>query len=338
VSAPRVDPEAARVAGRHLEERLVDLLPVSPSGPPRELAVGRRVRDDDLLGALVEMGALSESGAGDWSSRLETAWSAPSRPRLRRDAELRRRARELLERLLAEVTPMVERARTEGWAVVTFGDDAFGGALEALRAVGVLDAREEWRWTERWSRALDEGREERSQGARDTEVVEDRRKLLDEDRECSPSDAGAVEEDSYTAVGLVAVVPPVELRTDGAVRVTCAELYADCVSIAWQIVVPQPEWRPGHGPMEVSDRRGSRSIDRILEVRVELTDDLGTAYRRAGPWAYDPGIEGASSTAAWSETMFVPPVPQGATRLEATVRPGDGTIAFDLPRRAEVDQ
>lgn len=71
-------------------------------------------------------------------------------------------------------------------------------------------------------------------------------------------------------------------------------------------------------------------------VAISLTDNLGTTYRSVGPDNLDVGIEAARSSAAWSETVFVPPVPEGALKLEATIRPRDAAVAFDLPRSASV--
>lgn len=155
---------------------------------------------------------------------------------------------------------------------------------------------------------------------------------LDEGREESALARGPTPEETYAAVDLLAVIAPSRLGVNAPVRVTCAELYADCVSIAWQMVVPQDEWAPGEELGDVTLRRANRTFGQLRAVAVTLTDDLGTTYRCAGPTNLDSGIEAVRSTATWAETVFVPAVPAGASRLEAVVRPGDATTAFDLPR------
>lgn len=301
------DLAAERAAELRLEAELAAYLPAPGYGyaPGRHLVRNRHALDDRVLSALAHLGALTEAAAHDWSARAEQVRVLARRRGLRRDPELRSRAKELLERMLGDVEPLVERRGSTGW--VTMPYDEFGGALEAIDALRLLDARQRERWSERWFRALDEGRAD-SPPAREPEP-----------------------EDPYAAVDLLAVVPPLELETDAPVRVTCAELYADCVAIAWQTVVPQEEWGPGEEQRDVLNRRVSRTFGRLDAVAITLTDDVGTTYRPVGPQSQHGGIEAARSTAAWSETVFVPAVPEGAGRLEAALRPGDATTVFELP-------
>lgn len=269
-------------------------------GHPGHGLLRRHALGEEVLGALTDLGVLTKDAAREWSTREQRAWDRPRRRRLRRDPEERRRAKEVLERLLADVTPFVDQPRREGWSIVS---DAFSGALAALREVGLLDARQHDRWHERWHRALEQGWEP-----------------------CDDYDPASLP----AAVDLLAVVPPAELPVDTSVRLTCAELYADCVSIAWQLVIPQPEWKAGRTMLDVKENRVTRTFERVEAVAIALTDDVGTNYRAVGPSEFDDGIEGRHSTASWSATVFEPAVPPRASRLEATAGAYDPPVTFDL--------
>ncbi len=103
------------------------------------------------------------------------------------------------------------------------------------------------------------------------------------------------------------------------VRLTCAELYADCVIVRWQRLVSADEL--AEDPHSATRVSGAEEVDHRWGAVFELRDDLGTLYAAADPGSEitgsrEAGVKGEPNP-VWGRSVFVPAAPPKANRLTA---------------------
>ncbi len=236
------------------------------------------------LRGYVAAGALTAQQAGAWRERFARAARALELP----DADVATGA----------VRARAEALLDEHIAAIEAGGPAASGrlysALSALHHVGVIsseryDAYRARAWTARGPR---------------------------------PQAPPPPSRPSFDATVLQRVVEGPVARLS-AVRLICAELYADCVTLRWhRLLTPeQTAARDEFNPF-ANFPDGLLEQGRRWGADFELRDDRGTRYERvAGDSAmtheYTRRRDGRS-TPVWGYATFVPQVPEETLRLQAT--------------------
>jgi hypothetical protein len=119
------------------------------------------------------------------------------------------------------------------------------------------------------------------------------------------------------------------MRLNG-VRVTCAELYEDCVIVRWHRVLSAEE--VSRAEKACADQPAPEGLAAHFGAVLSLEDDLGTDY---GPGTQRQQITGDNGrfendgpVPVWGRSIFGPAVPQRASRL-TTLR-GPDKFALEL--------
>jgi hypothetical protein len=262
-----------------------------------ESADGHGVQDySAAVDALVATGVLSPERAEQWKERAES-WKAVQ-ARLRTsgsgrqgpyDEEIEAKATQLLEDLFAPVRPRA----SEDWDLAVYL--RYQEALSTLTAIGALSPEHARPWLARQQQAL------------------------------TPAGGWAKPEPDpemrFGASALSAVVAGPSTRLDG-MRVTCLELYGDCVVVRFHQLLPEE-------PADPVERR------EYLQTSFELQDDAGTEY---GPVAI-PTPRGCKprKVKGWPEVLsgwqaFVPGAPLDARAFTVGWRDCRFELALDAPR------
>ncbi len=250
--------------------------------------------DLDQLAFFVAIGALTNEEAERWRERLTFAAEAFRAP----DGEVvgedvRSQARELLSEALAAYRASnpdaEERPR---WR--------FGTVLGAFKAVGAVSEDEASNWDRKFH-----------------EVLERRSKPKREARQRAQRKSGR-EASRYNAAELARLVLGPPQRLSG-VRVTCAELYGDCVIVRWHRVLSAEEIH--RGEKSCSKQPTADEVAANFGAAFSLEDDLGTNYTPGTPANQITGDQGLSENhqpvPIWGRSVFVPTVPRRATHLRA---------------------
>ena len=239
------------------------------------------------LAAYVAVGALSAREADEWLERFARAARAlaVSDEDVATEA-VRARAEELLEDRLAALAPTIE-ARDRA------GSQRFHSALWALGAVGAISAE-----------------------------TQDAYKVRAEPRrESRPQAPPPPPRPSFEATVLERVVAGPSVRLS-ALRLICAELYGDCVTLRWHRLLTPEETAARDEFMPFANfPEGLFEQGRRWGADFQLHDDRDTRYERV---AGDSGMSHEYSrrhddkpTPVWGYATFLPQVAQDATRLEA---------------------
>lgn len=239
------------------------------------------------LAAYVAVGALSAQEADEWLERFARAARALAVSDEEVATEVvRARAEELLEDHLAALAPTLE-ARDRA------ASRRFHSALWALAHVGAI-----------------------SEETHHAYEVRGKPK-----RQPRPQASPAPSRPSFEAAVLERVVAGPSVRLS-AVRLICAELYRDCVTLRWHRLLT---------PEETAARDEFSRLPIVRERRLEqrrrwgaefeLHDDRGTRYTpvdrnspRDREW-FRPRDD--NPTPVWGDATFLPQTPRDATRLEA---------------------
>jgi hypothetical protein len=261
--------------------------------------LGDRLQHDlDELPLFVTIGALSGDEATEWRERFTLAAEAFRTPDSKVvDEDQRTRARELLREALADYeasTP--DSDRRPFWR--------FPAVLRALKAVGAVSEDEASEWDRNFHEVL--GR--KSKPRREARQRAERQALRESGHELHRYEAAEL---SRVEVG-----PP--QRLDG-VRVTCAELYEDCVIVRWHRVISAEEF--SRGERSCSEQPTPDELSAHFGAALSLEDDLGTDYQ-LGTHAHqitgDKGLsENDRPVPIWGRSVFVPAVTERVKRLTA---------------------
>ncbi len=209
---------------------------------------------EGALDALVAIGAVSDSEAADWRTRLREAMGGVSEAAV--DHDVRDRAHAYVGELLARIPP----GRSAGLEAST----EFQDVLNALHHVGVFSEREMSRWFDQLDERL--GRPE----ARDGDDVERDARL------------GQLRQ---------VIVGPPERRA--GVRVVGFEVYDDAVLLRWHLVRLAAD-AEGHVPPLPDEVEGGAAARRAREPSFTLHDDRDTAYRMHSGGAGSAGSSSGS--------------------------------------------
>ena len=239
------------------------------------------------LAAYVAVGALSAQEADEWLERFARA----ARALAVADEEVathavRARAQELLEDHLAALAPTLE-ARDRA------GSRRFGSALWALESVGAI-----------------------SEETRDAYKAR-----AEPEKQPRPQAPPPPPRPSFEAAVLERVVAGPSVRLS-ALRLICAELYRDGVTLRWHRLLTPEEAAARDEFMPFADPPGGFfEQGRRWGADLELHDDRGTRYERV---AGDSGMSHEycrrrddKPTPVWGYATFLPQAPPDATRLEA---------------------
>lgn len=264
----------------------------------------------DELPMFVALGALTDEEAEAWRERFTAAALAASAP----DGEVvpdaqRTRARALLEEVLA------------AYKSAPASDERpflrFPATLRTLKAVGAVPEDEAFEWDHRFHEVL-------------TEKSRPRREARERAKRKARRESGA-EVRRYAATELHRVVAGPAQRLSG-VRVTCVELYGDCVIVRWRRVLSREELR--HAENACSEATKPDKVAAIFGAAFSLTDDRATPYEpaeRAHQITGDLGYVEDGPVAVWGRSVFLPAVPDSATNLTAS----NGNDVFWLPLTGE---
>jgi hypothetical protein len=263
----------------------------------------------DELPLFVAIGALTDDEASAWRERFTLAAEAFTSP----DSEVvgeshRARAREVLEEALSDYRESKPDSDTLSfWR--------FPAVLRTLKAVRAVSEDEAARWDRDFHEVLDE----KSKPKREA-----RQRAEREAQRGSPQDAKR-----YMAAELSRVVVGPPQRVNG-VRVTCAELYEDCVVVRWHRVLSTEEI--SRGEKTRADQPTADELAAGFGVVLSLEDDLGTDY---APAMHPHEITGDKGTfrndkvvPVWGRSVFVPAVPEGVKRM--TTLNGPDEFEFEL--------
>jgi hypothetical protein len=263
------------------------------------------------LPLFVAVGALSDDEATAWRERFTlTAEAFRALDSEVVDEGQRARARELVHEVLADYeASKPDSDRLPFWR--------FPAVLRALKAVGAVSEDEATEWDRRFHELL----ERKSKPKREA-----RQRAGQAQREF-PRDAKRYE---AAELSRVVVGPPQRLN---GVRVTCAELYEDCVVVRWYRILSAEEI--SRGEEACADQPTPEELAAHFGAVLSLEDDLGTGYE-AGSQAHritgDTGLpENDNRAPVWGRSVFTPAVPERANRLAALN--GDDEFALALKQR-----
>jgi hypothetical protein len=195
------------------------------------------------------------------------------------------RIRALSTSLLNDTLESVRRREGESGEALA----RFHGSFYAFKALGIFSEDDASKWHDRVLQVIEEGRPEPKLKKR-----------------------------LYVAAELhrVVVGPPQRLR---GVRVTCAELYADCIMLRWHRLVVSK-----HLAQDEETDLGDKSTGDVVErwgAVLMLQDDLGTQYVAPDPTSEITGsreaLDKRDPSPVWGRSVFVPAVPEGASNLIA---------------------
>jgi hypothetical protein len=252
----------------------------------------------DELPLFAAIGALTDDEASAWRERFTLAAAAFTAP----DSEVvgegqRARARELLEEALADY----RESKPESDKLSFWRFPAVLRTLKAVRAVSEDEATS-------WDRDFHEVLEQKSKPKREA-----RQRAEREAQRGSPQGASR-----YNAAELSRVVIGPPQRLNG-VRVTCAELYEDCVVVRWHRALSTEEI--SRGEKTCADQSTADALVACFGAVLSLEDDVETDY---APAAHSHEITGDKGTfqndqlvPVWGRSVFVPAVPAGAMLLTA---------------------
>lgn len=239
------------------------------------------------LAAYVAVGALSAQEADEWLERFARAARAlaVSDEEVATEA-VRARAEELLDDHLAALAPTLE-ARDRATS------RRFRSALRVLEQVGAISEETH----DAYSARAEPERQPRPQAP-------------------PPPPRRSLE---ATVLERVIAGPSVRLS---ALRLICAELYRDCVTLRWHRLLTPQEAAARDAFMPFADPPGGFfEQGRRWGADLELHDDRGTRYERV---AGESGMtheycrrRDDKPTPVWGYATFLPQVPPDATRLEA---------------------
>lgn len=239
--------------------------------------------------ALAACGVLTTEQANRWKSEHTNLQASGIGHQGPYDDEVETTATRLLDDLFMPVRPRA----SEGWDPATY--QRYQEALRTLTGIGALSFERARPWFERQQQVLT------PTGGRQAPEPEPDPEL------------------AFAAGELSTVIAGPPSRLDG-MRVTCLELYGDCVVLRFHQLLPEE-------PADPVERR------EYNETPFELQDDIGTTYRAASiptPRSCAPrGVEG------WPEVLvgwqaFVPGAPLAASAFTVGWRDRQ----FDLPLRA----
>jgi hypothetical protein len=262
--------------------------------------------DLEELPLFVELGALTEGEANNWRERFtiaSEAFKASDSDVI--DEGRRSRARPILKEALEAYRESESAAdRNAFWR--------FPAVLRTLKAVGAVSETEAEEWDRKFHDVLmrksKPKREARERAERETQRTEETKR--------------------YKATHLSRIVIGPQTRVNG-VRVTCAELYEDCVIVRWHRLLPVEEIKDEiAGAYQASSEELARRFGAVLA----LQDDAGTEYTPAAD-AHEisgdrMGSENEPLTPIWGRSVFVPGVPQGARTFAAFN--GEDEFGFQL--------
>jgi hypothetical protein len=263
-------------------------------------------RDLSDLPLFVELGALTEDEAKNWRERFTLAAEAFGAS----DSDVvdrgrRTRARELLKEALdgyRESPP--DSDRRSFWR--------FPAVLRTLKAVGAVSESE----AEVWDREFHDVLTQKSKPKR--EAHERAQRQAQRGQRPKP----------YRAADLYRVVIGPQARLNG-VRVTCAELYEDCVIVRWHRILSVEEFNDGE--LGAAHQPTSEELASCFGAVLALEDDLGTGYTPAADAheiSGDKVWENEGLVPVWGRSVFVPGPPEGVRRLTAVN--GEDEFGFQL--------
>jgi hypothetical protein len=242
----------------------------------------------------VALGALTKAEASDWQARFARAEEAVRAP----DGEVvGERTKARANELLAETIDGVGGDRDESELALA----RFHAFLAAFRALGAVRADEASSWRERVLRAIEQRMPEPRPSNRAWVARQCRRVVT------GPS------------------------RRIGGVRLTCAELYEDCVMLRWHRLISPAELASTEdtaAPGKPNDSAAGR-----WGVKLELRDDIGTPYAAVDPLSEITGsrepLEKEEPSVLWGRSIFMPAVPNETSHLVAAY----GADEFELDLR-----
>ncbi len=163
----------------------------------------------------------------------------------------------------------------------------FLGAVDGLEAAGYLSAADAVEWRDRWAAAISTGPPPSSLAAT---------------RRAEPASAAtgrgvADRLPAFTGAQLLRVVAASAREFSELPSLLGADLYTDGVVVRWVVAAPEP--------------------GRVPELRVRVTDDLGTEYRMFAGGGHRRGMH------VHQEMALVPAVPHQANVLSVDLAIGD---------------
>lgn len=208
----------------------------------------------------------------------------------------RSRARKLLHEALADYEASRPDDRRPFWR--------FPAGLRSLKAVGAVSEDE----ASEWDRSFHEVVDRKSKPKREARQRAE--------RQAQPESRPEVPRLEAAELSRVLVGPPQRLR---GVRVTCAELYEDCVIVRWHRVPTADE--VSRGEKACANQPTPEVLSAHFGAVLSLEDDLGTDYAPGSRPHQISGDNGRSENdepvAVWGRSVFVPAVPQRVGRLTA---------------------
>jgi hypothetical protein len=256
------------------------------------------------LPLFVAIGALSDDEATEWRERFTLAAQAFRTPDSEVvDEDQRTRARELLHEALADYeASRADSDRRPFWR--------FPAVLRALKAVGAVSGDEASEWDRSFHDVLDRKSKPKREARQRAE------------RQAQPESRPELPRYEAAELSRVVVGPPQRL---GGVRVTCAELYQDCVIVRWHRVLTADEI--SRGEKACAGQPTSEELSAHFGAVLSLEDDLDTDYAPGSRPHQITGNNGPSENdkpvSVWGRSVFVPAVPQRIERLTALRGPDE---------------
>jgi hypothetical protein len=255
-------------------------------------------RDLDELPLFVAIGALSDDEATAWRERFTLAAEAFKAPDSEVvDEDQRTRARKLLQEALADYeASKPDSDKRPFWR--------FPAVLRTLKAVGTVSEDEASEWDRSFHEVLDRKSKPKREARQRAE------------RQAQPGSGPELQRYQAAELSRVAIGPPQRL---GGVRVTCAEVYEDCVIVRWHRVLGADEI--SRVEKAYTNQPTSEELAAHFGAALSLKDNLGTDYATGSQPHQITGDNGLSENdepiSVWGRSIFVPAVPPRVERLTA---------------------